>query len=115
VTRRGSRLRLSGSAASDCGDPIRVVQVAVARRVHGGCRWLTVGGAMHKTSSCDRPFWLLARGGGSGWRLAIPRIGAGRYLLRVRAVDTAGRSERPRGRSLTVRRAADAGPPSPSR
>jgi hypothetical protein len=103
VSRRGSRLRLSGSAGSDCGDPIRVVQVAVARRVRGGCRWLTVGGAMHERSSCNRPFWLLARGGGSGWGLGIPGIRAGRYLLRVRAIDASGRSERPHGRALTVR------------
>jgi phosphatidylinositol-3-phosphatase len=97
-----SRLRVNGSSTSACGTSVRVVQVAVALRVRGRCRWLTVAGRAHKASSCGRPFWLLAAGGGNGWRLAIPHVGHGGYLVRVRAIDVAGRREAGRGRVMAV-------------
>ena len=82
AVRKRSRLRLAGSSTSACGTPVRVVQVAVARRVHGR--------------------WLLAVGGGSSWRLAVPHVGHGSYLVRARAIDVAGRRETPRGRVIAV-------------
>jgi hypothetical protein len=90
---RSSRLRVSGSSTSTCGTAIRVVQIGVARRVHGGCRWLTVSGRAHPRASCSHPFWLLARGSGAGWQLAIPHAGRGRYVVRVRAIDVDGHRE----------------------
>jgi hypothetical protein len=93
VLHRSSRLRVSGSSTSTCGTAIRVVQIGVARRVHGGCRWLTVSGRAHPRASCSHPFWLLARGSGAGWQLAIPHAGRGRYVVRVRAIDVDGHRE----------------------
>jgi hypothetical protein len=75
-----------------------VVQVAVARKVYRGCRWLTIDGRARKRTSCGSPFWLLAEGGGAGWRLA-----RGSHVVRVRAIDAAGRAEAPRIRKLVVR------------
>jgi hypothetical protein len=98
VSHRRSRLRVSGRSTSTCGTAIRVIQVAVARRVRGGCRWLTVSRRAHNRTSCSHPFWLLARGNGARWWLAIPHAGRGRYLVRVRAIDVNGHRESSRGR-----------------
>jgi phosphatidylinositol-3-phosphatase len=104
VTLRRARLRVNGSSTSTCGTAVRVVQVAVARRVHGRCGWLSAGGRPRKATSCAAPFWLLARGDGNGWRIAVPHLARGRYVVRVRAIDVHGVRETVRGRSLTVRR-----------
>ena len=104
VTRRRARLRVNGSSTSICGTAVRVVQVAVARRVHGRCSWLSAAGSPRKATSCEAPFWLLARGGGNGWRIALPHLARGRYAVRVRAIDVTGTHEITRGRSFAVRR-----------
>jgi hypothetical protein len=93
VTRHRARVRVSGSSASGCGSAIRVVQVAVARRSGGRCAWLTISGGERKAGSCQKPFWLLADGSGDGWRLGLRGRRHGHYLVRVRAIDAAGRAE----------------------
>ncbi|MEA2496045.1 MAG: phosphatidylinositol-3-phosphatase [Thermoleophilaceae bacterium] len=93
VSHRSTRLRVRGTTVSSCGSAVKVVQVAVARRVKGGCRWLTQSGRARTASSCRRPFWQLAKGGGEGWSLAVPKLSHARYVVRVRGIDAAGRRE----------------------
>jgi hypothetical protein len=99
------RLVIRGHSRDRCAAPIEVVQVAVARRDGARCDWLAVTGAQHRGGSCSQPFWLLARGGGSSWRLTLEHLPAGRYELRVRATAPEGRAERPRPRTMRVRSA----------
>jgi hypothetical protein len=96
------RLAVSGHSRADCGAKIDVVQVAVARRDGARCKWLTAAGRQRRGASCSRPFWLLARGGGSSWRLQLGHMAAGRYEIRVRAIARGGRDERPRTRVVRV-------------
>jgi hypothetical protein len=105
ITRTSSRAGLSVTGVSTeafCGAPIRVVQVAVSRRDGNACSWLTIQGQARRGASCARPLWLLARGDGSKWRLSLPRLARGRYSVTVRAIDAAGRRERPSARALGV-------------
>jgi hypothetical protein len=107
ISRRG--LTLVGTSRSDGGCagkvPVNVVQVAVARaEKHGRCRYLTVSGSRRPRSRCSRPFWLLARGGGSGWKLRIRhRLRPGRYVVRIRAIDSRGVREPRNARSFRLR------------
>jgi hypothetical protein len=101
ITRRATGLSVNGRSTSACGTAIRVVQVAVARRADGQCSWLTVSGHPHSAGACSRPSWLLADGGGNGWRIAIPGGSAGRYVVRVRAIDSDGHAETARAVRLS--------------
>ncbi|MFL5840831.1 MAG: alkaline phosphatase family protein [Thermoleophilaceae bacterium] len=103
VVRLHGGLVVRGHSRGDCGGGVNVVQVAVARRDGSGCRWLTVAGREHRSGGCSDPFWLLARGDGSSWRLQLAHLPAGRYEVRARAVAPGGRSEPPRTRAVRVR------------
>ena len=103
VGRNGVRLR--GRARDrGCGGTRRV-QVSVARKVGGRCAFLRRNGRFTRARSCRRALYLKARGN-RRWRLrrrvSLP---AGTYVVRVRAVDTAGnRERRTRKRNKLVRR-----------
>ena len=89
------------------------VQVAVARRVRGGCRFLKRNGKLSARKRCAKPHFLAAKAGYSSRLKASPfrlkrtrlKLGAGRYTVTVRAMDP-GRnveSKRTRARIETVR------------
>jgi hypothetical protein len=111
VTRlRHSRRRVLVSGHSESincagGVPVNVVQVAIARVLpRRRCRFLTVAGTVRPRARCSRPFWLLARGGGPGWRVRIRHsLARGRYLVRVRAIDARGTREPPGVRRFRIR------------
>lgn len=105
-SRRGLLVTGSSKAVNCAGSvPVNVVQVAVARvQPRGRCRYLTISGKARGRSRCKHPFWLLARGGGSGWRLRIRhRLAHGRYLVRIRATSAGGRHEPRRLRRFRIR------------
>lgn len=104
TARRRSRLSVRGRSTSRCRTPVRVVQVALARRSGRRCRWLTAAGHARKASSCTQPLWVLAHGGGNGWQVTFSHVTRGRYLVSARAIDAAGRRERARSRTLVIRR-----------
>jgi hypothetical protein len=106
VTRR--KLRFSGRASDRaCGTDgvVRSVQVAVFRKVRGGCRFVSRKGRLAKRTSCAKPTFLTAKGTTS-WTLARKaRLPRGRgYRVRVRVVDGAG-NVRTSNRRLRVRKA----------
>jgi PKD repeat protein len=84
--------------ASDPGGAVKSVSVGLARRAGSKCRWWSarLDRPAAKARSCRRPAWMRASLKRTGtdrysWRLALgKRVAAGRYLLRVRALDAAG-------------------------
>jgi hypothetical protein len=103
VERAHGRLVVRGRSRDDCGGRIDVVQVAVARREGARCDWLTAAARRHRGGDCSHPFWLLARGSGSSWRLQLRRLPAGRYEVRVRALAPGGHGEVPGTRAVRMR------------
>jgi hypothetical protein len=95
---RNGRMRLSGyghrARRGGCRLPLRRVTVFVSHKAHGRCRFLAPDGRLSSPRSCARPTLLLARGT-TRWRLSL-RVALPRavYTVVVRAVDTAGRTER---------------------
>ncbi len=91
--------RLRGTAADRaCTRRGRVarVTIAVARRVHGGCRYLQASGRFGRRTSCRRPTYVAARGT-RRWSLRLRRqLARGTYVVRSRAIDAAGNVERKR-------------------
>jgi hypothetical protein len=96
VSRR--RVNIAGIAQdAGCGSDGRAgrVQVAVARRVRGGCRYLKRNRRLSARKSCRKPHYLTARSGyssrmkGSRFRFKLTRLDlpAGRYTITVRATD----------------------------
>jgi hypothetical protein len=104
LRRRGVRARrgtfaLRGAARDrSCGrraGRVAKVTVAVARRVSPGrCSWVGAGGALGPPVGCRQPTYVTANGA-PRWSL---RLGAhlprGTYLIRSRAIDSAGNVER---------------------
>ena len=94
------RVNVFGSARdSGCATDGRVkrVQIAVMRRVRGGCRFLKRNGRLSSRKRCAKLHYLTAKAGYSSrlkaslfrlkrTRLAIPR---GRYTVTVKATDAA--------------------------
>jgi photosystem II stability/assembly factor-like uncharacterized protein len=106
LTRRS--IRISGRASvQDCvSNRLSRVQVALARAVRGGCRFLGRNGRLGRRRSCRRPIYLLARVRGSTWSLTkSARLPLGRYRILVRGRDSAGRLQ-PRAlqRVISLRR-----------
>ena len=102
---RFTRLRLGRHSVSargrssdiGCGPVagrVRRVQVALARHVPGGCRFLSARGRVGRRVDCHRRVWLPVRGTTS-WRFSrrvqLPR---GRYVVLVRGIDRAGNVQR---------------------
>lgn len=82
---------VAGPAAAD----IALVQVALARRAAGGCRFITASGRLGPVRSCARPVYLPARSRGARWTLPLrtpASPGAWRVLARARGAEgTVGR------------------------
>lgn len=79
---------VAGPAAAD----IALVEVALARRAAGGCRFLTASGRLGPVRSCARPVYLPARSRGARWTLPLgapPSPGAWRALARARSAEGA--------------------------
>jgi hypothetical protein len=92
LSRRG-RIHLRGRVTPGRCASVARVQVAVARRVRHGCRFVARRGRLGPVTNCSRAIFFTARGS-THWRLSIrghfPR---GRYLALSRATDTLGRVE----------------------
>ncbi len=79
------------------------VEVAVGRRVRGGCRFIDASGRFGATRACNRPTFVPANGRirarrDTAWSLRVRRtLPVGSYLARVRAVDRYGNAERASG------------------
>lgn len=105
---RRRRGRLTGSSSDrGCGPRRRgrVVRVSVAIERPAGkrCRYLRATGRFTRPSSCSSPRYVRARGT-RHWSLVVRRrLPAGRYRIRVRAIDAAGNVER-RTRASSARR-----------
>jgi hypothetical protein len=103
-----AKLRLRGIARvrKGCGR-IKRVQVSVQRRRAGRCRYLGRSGRFGRRVSCRKPRYVRARGT-RHWKFVSKHgIARGRYRLRVRSVDTFGRTSpvsRRRHTSLIVHR-----------
>src|SRR5204862_7857568 len=103
------RLTRSGTAAVvDCLTGRRVhgriarVQVSVAQKKHGRCRFLSRHGRLGKRKRCGKRHFLKARilkrhdsRGRTRWVLRKKvHLKRGHYVLRVRAIDSKGHRER---------------------
>jgi hypothetical protein len=104
---RGSarrRLRLHGIARDrGCGGRVRSVEVAVARRVRGRCRYVRAGGSLGPRRSCRRVRYLRAHGT-TNWSRRLGRaLPSGTYTAWVRARDRRGNLERPVRRGFRLR------------
>jgi len=68
-------------------------QVTIARKVHGGCRFVSPEGKLLAKAPCSTPYSLVAKGG-KKFRLSVPRkLPAGRYMVRFQALDARGNLE----------------------
>jgi hypothetical protein len=99
-----SRLRLHGIARDrGCAGRVRSVEVAVARRVRGRCRYVRAGGSLGPRRSCRRLRYLRAHGT-ANWSRRLGRpLPPGTYTAWVRARDRRGNLERPVRRGFRVR------------
>jgi len=95
ATRR--RLVVRGTAGAICGRLARVT-VSVARRIGGRCAYLASDGRLRPPRACSRPIALRARGGARWTLRRAVVLPPGRYEVRVRASDSAGRVETWRSR-----------------
>lgn len=93
------RIVVAGSARDlACGGAsprtVATVEVAVARRVAGGCRAVDRRGRLRaRTRPCDERVWLPARLSADRRRFVLSRsarLRAGRYVVSARAVDERG-------------------------
>ena len=110
IRRSGKGLHASGTSKDrGCGPKgqgkVKQVRVAVAREMgHKKCRFLKANGRFRKTEPCAHGHYLKARGT-SRWTFAIRhRLPAGRYLVRVRAIDAVGNNERGNPRNVKFTR-----------
>jgi hypothetical protein len=110
IARSGKGLRAFGTSRDrGCGPKgagkVAHVRVAVARDLgHHRCRFLRANGTFRKTEPCGHGHYLKAKGTGH-WTFRIAhRLPAGRYLVRVRAIDAAGNNERGNPRNVRFAR-----------
>jgi hypothetical protein len=104
---RHRRLVLRGTASDrGCRKRIARVTVTVGKRVaRGRCRYLGPNGRLGKRRHCLRGAPQLLARGRARWKLRVrARLPRGRYVLLVRAVDTAGNVEKARRRGANVTR-----------
>jgi hypothetical protein len=88
------RIRLRGTVKAGRCAAVARVQVAVARRVRHGCRFLDRRGHPGPVTACSRPSTFLTARGTRRWRLSLRgRLPRGRYLAVSRATDSQGRLE----------------------
>lgn len=101
--RPGARLAqvriLRGSAGPAAAD-VTLVEVAVAQRVAGQCRFRTARGALTGARPCSRPIFVAARSTGGRWSLDLGRgLAAGTWTVWTRATG----AESGRGRTTSAR------------
>jgi hypothetical protein len=110
---RATRIHLRGNATDKgCSaapttrkrpGSIRRVQVAVARKAGGRCRFVGPGGALGRARSCATPRFHIARGT-RRWRLVLSgSFPAGTYEVSIRARDGAGNREATQRARLRLR------------
>jgi hypothetical protein len=93
---RAARNLVVRGTASDrgCGSfgrgKVAGVTVSVSRKRGGKCQFMSSKGRLSSAKSCSRPTWLPARGT-IRWAFALPKhIGHGAFVVRTRALDSAG-------------------------
>jgi endoglycosylceramidase len=92
-----------GAVQASRGRVARVL-VALWRRRHGRCRYVTRRGKLSRRRNCRRPIWLRTRGTRRFVRRRRVRLRRGLYRVRARAVDARGnRARRTRANKLLVR------------
>jgi hypothetical protein len=105
AARRAAHRRILRGTAHDVGCGVDRVQIAVARNRAGKCRLLTPKRRLGHRLRCSRRHWLPVRGT-ARWSFRLPkRLPAGRYVIRIRAVDFAGNVQRPRRHRIRLRQA----------
>ena len=93
---RSHRIVVRGTAGDfGCSHRVARVTVAIARRAGGGhCRYLLASGRLGPRGKCRRAVYVSARGT-KKWSFTSPRrLPAGVYVVRSRAIDSAGNIER---------------------
>jgi hypothetical protein len=119
LSRRGARVshrrvNISGNAKdSGCTDTGKVarVQVAVAQRVRGGCKFLKRNRKLSRRKRCAKPHFQNAKVGYSARLKASPfrlkqtrlKLPAGLYRVTVRSIDAGGNVATARARAVRVR------------
>jgi hypothetical protein len=104
---RHGRLVLRGTSRDrGCRKRVARVTVTVGKRVaRGRCRFIDARGHLGRRRACLKGAPQLLARGRSRWSLRMrARLPRGRYVLLVRAVDTAGNTEKPRRRGRNVAR-----------
>jgi hypothetical protein len=96
---RASRgaLAITGRARDRGCAGVARVRISISRRLGGRrCRFVVASGRLGSVRSCRRPVYVAARGT-ERWVLTRRlRLGPGRYVVRVHAVDARGNAEGPR-------------------
>jgi hypothetical protein len=114
ISRRGIRIR-GRARDTGCNGRLDRVQVSVALRRKGRCRFLRRSGRLGRPRNCSRRRFMRARGA-RRFRLKVAgRLPAGSYRVGLRAVDAAGNRGRLRVRRLRVRAAQRERAPRPRR
>jgi hypothetical protein len=100
--RRSAPRELAGTVAADPSG-LRTVKLSLTRNVRGNCSYYSPRKERFRRTSCGRRV-NFAIGDAPEWSYLLPhRLGRGRYVLDVVAVDRAGnRDRRARGRSRVV-------------
>jgi WD40-like Beta Propeller Repeat len=82
---------------------IRRIDVAIGRRVNGGCRFVKGGGKLGAVRSCSRPRYYRVKSIGA-WRRRTDDLAKGTYEVRFRTTDVKGhRTKHPRRHLVKVR------------
>jgi hypothetical protein len=101
TTLRG-RTRDLGCSVSGLGK-VRLVQVSVAELKAGRCQFVDKAGKRSLPRKCSPVRWMRATAK-SNWTLRVAKpLNAGKYLVRIRAVDNSRNVEQTRSTRLTVR------------
>ena len=99
----GGALTVNIARDRGCGGRVRSVEVAVARRVRGRCRYVRAGGSLGPRRSCRRLRYLHAHGTTNWFRRLGRPLPSGTYTAWVRARDRRGNLERPVRRGFRLR------------
>lgn len=89
ATLDGARFERATGSVIDDASFIAGARIALRKKTTAGCRWWDPDARKLAARACDDPLWFRPTGS-SDWSYRFGSLAAGRYHLRLRAVDEAG-------------------------
>jgi hypothetical protein len=77
-------------------------QVTIARKVHGGCRFVSPDGRLLPKTACSTPYSLVAKGRRKFKLSVAHKLPKGNYLIRYQALDVRGNLEPAHARTIRL-------------